>query len=144
MPTHKQGKSLVYYIYDATATAYEPIGCSDGEEMNEERDVEQGETKCGPYVSVGPYSASIEGSGKWVDELVDTGRQSHKKLSDNLRNETLVTWRRDTGLASPNEYEYGTGRITSVGLSSNTDSLVEYSYTLSIIGLPISADPITT
>ena len=141
MPTHKEGKTLVYYLYDTGNTAYEPIGCSDGEELSEERDVEQGETKCGPYTSSGEYSASIDGSGKWVDEAVDTGRQSHQKLAGYLRNDTTVTWRRDTGIAA-NPYEYGTGKITAVTLTANSDSLVEYSYTLSVIGLPSYTDPL--
>jgi hypothetical protein len=137
--TFKQGKNLFVYIYDTDNSAYEPIGCSDSDSLSESRDVEEFETKCGPGINSGAYSAELSGEGRFVDELVDTGRQSHRKLSKYLRNDTQITWRRETGVG--NAFEYGQGKVTSVEMVTETTSVATYSYTISVIGLPTDTDP---
>ena len=136
--TYKQGKDLVVYIWNGT-DAYEPIGCSDSDTLSESRDVEQFETKCGPGVSSGQYSAELSGEGRFVDELVDTGRQSHRKLATYLRNNTTITWARDTGVGTTKEY--GTGKVTAVDMTTDTSTVATYSYTIAVIGFPTDTDP---
>lgn len=140
----QDGDVLVTYIYDTTATAYEPIGCSSSDSLSESLEVEEFQTKCEPGVikrSPGAANWEISGDGRFIDEDVDTGRQSHKKLSGYLRNKTRVLVRQATGVAAtPFEYMYG--YVTSVEKSGESGTSITYSYTISGDSAIVTVDPI--
>ena len=131
--TFQDGDVLVTSIYNTGALAYEPIGCSTSDTLSETLEVEEFQTKCEPGVikrSPGAANWEISGEGRFIDEDVDTGRQSHKKLSGYLRNKTRVLVRQATGIAAA-PYEYAYGYVTSCEKVGESGTAITYSYTIS-------------
>lgn len=141
--TYIKGNDVIFSIYDTVATAYEPIGCLTSNTINENVDLEEVETKCDPgniVTTPGSYSYEISGDGVYIDEAVDTGRQSHAKLKALLRAKTLITWRMATAITAPTQ-EYGTGYITSLELTGDSGSNATFTFTISGTGAITSTDP---
>lgn len=136
-----QGNVVIFSIYGGAA--YEPIACITSSSISESLNINEVETKCDPGNAVktpGTYSYEISGDGIYIDESVDTGKQSHDTLKGYLRNKTLITWQMATGIASPTE-EYGTGYITSCELTGEAGSDATFSFSLSGSGAISSTDP---
>lgn len=137
----KDGDILITYIYDTSA--YQPIGCSTSDSISETLEVDEFQSKCDSGNIIKTPAASsyeISGEGRFIDEDVDTGRQSYAKISGYLRNKTRITWRMATGLAAT-PYEYGYGYITSCEKTGESGSSITYSYTISGDGAIVTTDP---
>lgn len=135
------GNAVILSIYDTDA--YEPIGCLTSNSLSESRDVNETATKCDPgniIRTAGTYSYELSGDGRYIDETVDTGRQSHNKLAGYMRAGTVLTWRLTTGITTPTE-QYGTGILTSLELTGETNADAEFSFTIAGIGAIVSVDP---
>lgn len=137
------GNAVVHSIYDTAGTAWEPIGCATTSGASDSLEINEVETKCDPGVIVtSPGSSSFEktGEGRYIDEAVDTGRQSYAKLVGYLRAKTRIEWRQSTGLGSPTE-EFGFGYITSVELTAESGQECTFSYTITGDGAITNTDP---
>lgn len=137
------GNVVIQSIYDTGNTAWEPIGCLTSNTSSESLEVNEVETKCDPGNIVktpGTYSYEKSGEGRYIDEAVDTGRQSYAKLKGYLRGKTLIEWRESTGLTSPTN-EYGSGYVTDVEMVAESGQEVTFSYTISGTGAISSTDP---
>ena len=137
------GNVVVQSIYDTTATAWEPIGCLTTNSFSESMEVNEIETKCDPGNIVrtpGSTSYELTGEGRYIDEAVDTGRQSYHKLKGYLRAKTLIEWRQATGIGTPTE-EFGFGYITSVEMTAESGQEVTFTYTISGSGAITTTDP---
>ena len=88
----------------------------------------------------GTYSYEVSGDGIYIDEAVDTGKQSHRKLADLMRAKTLVNWRMSTGITSPTE-EFGTGYITDLELTGESGENSTFTFTISGTGAITPTDP---
>jgi len=135
------GDAVLFSIYDSSA--YEPIACLTSNELSESLEVNEVNTKCDPGNTVkspGAYSYEISGDGIYIDESVDTARQSHAKLKALVRAKTLITWRMSTGL-SGTANEYGTGYITDLSLSGDAGEDATFSFTISGQGAITNVDP---
>jgi predicted secreted protein len=111
--------------------------------LSESVEVDETQTKCDPgnlVRNARTYSYEISGDGVYIDEAVDTGKQSHAKLKGYLRNKTEITWRMSTGITSPT-HEYGTGYITSLELTGESGSNATFTFTISGTGSISSTDP---
>lgn len=138
-----KGDVVLFSIYDTGNSAYEPIGCITSSAISESLEVDEVETKCDPGNIVrtpGSYSYEITGDGIYIDEAVDTGRQSHNKLKGYLRNKTRITWRMTTGVTTPTE-EYGFGYITEAELTGDAGENATFSFTLSGDGAITTTNP---
>lgn len=136
-----KGDNVLFSIYDTTA--YEPIGCITSSSISESVSIDEVQTKCDPGNIVktpNAYSYEISGDGIYIDEAVDTGRQSHGKLKALLRAKTLITWRMSTGITSPTN-EYGTGYITALDLTGEAGTNATFTFTISGTGAITSTDP---
>lgn len=141
--TFIKGDAVLFSIYNTTATAWEPIGCIRSSALSETVNVNEKETKCDPgniVKSAGSYSYEITGDGDYVDEAVDTGRQSHAALAALMRAKTLIDWRMATGISSPTE-EYGTGYITALELTGESGQDATFTVTISGTGAISTTDP---
>lgn len=139
----QDGDVFVTSIYDTGATAYEPIGCSESDSISETLEIDSFQTKCEPGVTKkepGATDFEISGEGRFIDENVDTGRQSYAKLSGYLRNKTRILWRQATGIAS-SPFEYGYGYVTSCEKTGESGSAITYSYTISGDSAIVATDP---
>lgn len=139
--TFIKGDAVLFSIYDTTA--YEPIACLTSNEISESVEVDEVNTKCDPgntIKSPGAYSYEISGDGIYIDEAVDTGKQSHAKLKALLRAKTLITWSMSTGI-SGTATEYGTAYITELSLTGESGEDATFSFTLSGTGAITSTDP---
>jgi predicted secreted protein len=142
--TFIKGEVVVLSIYDTAASAYQPIACLTSNTLTETVEVEEVQTKCDPgniVKSAGAYSYEMSVDGIYIDETVDTAKQSHAKLKALVRAKTLVAWRLATGLASPNNLEYGTARITSLELTGEAGQNATFTATLTGSGAIVSVDP---
>lgn len=139
--TFIKGNAVIFSIYDTDA--YEPIACVTSSAINESVEIDEVETKCDPGNIVktpGSYSYEITGDGIYVDEAVDTDRQSHDKLKGYLRAKTLITWKMTTGITSPTD-EYGTGYITALELTGESGANATFTFTISGTGAIVTVDP---
>lgn len=137
----QDGDVFVTSIYDTSA--YEPIGCSTSETLSETLEVEEFQTKCEPGVikrSPGAANWEISGEGRFIDENVDTGRQSYAKLSGYLRAKTRLLVRQATGVAS-SPFEYMYGYVTDCEKTGESGSAITYSYTISGDSAITDTDP---
>lgn len=137
----QDGDVFITSIWDTDA--YEPIGCSTSDEISETLEIDSFQTKCEAGVikkSPGAADYEISGEGRFVDENVDTGRQSYAKLSGYLRAKTRILWRQATGIAS-SPYEYGYGYVTACTKTGESGSAITYSYTISGDSAIDSTDP---
>lgn len=136
-----KGNSVIFSIYDTDG--YDPIACITSSSISETLEVDEIETKCDPGNIVktpGSYSYEITGDGIYIDEAVDTGKQSHSKLKGYLRAKTLITWKMTTGITSPTD-EYGTAYVTSCDLTGESGSNATFTFTLSGTGEIVPVDP---
>jgi len=139
--TFIKGDAVLLSIYDTTA--YEPIACLTSNSIDESVANEEVQTKCDPgnvVQTAGAYSYEISGDGLYIDESVDTAKQSHAKLKALLRAKTVLTWKMDTGL-SGSVAEYGTGILTSVSLSANAGENANFTFTILGRGTISATDP---
>ena len=143
--TFLKGNAVVFSIYDTVGTAYQPLACITSSAISEEGDINEIETKCDPGNQIqtpGSYSYEITAEGIYIDEAVDTGKQSHAKLKALLRAKTLITWRMATSLSTAGqENEYGTGYITSLELTGEAGENANFSVTISGTGSITTTDP---
>lgn len=136
-----KGDAVLFSIWDTAA--YEPIACLTSSSISESVEIEEVQTKCDPGNVVKTplvYSYEITGDGIYIDEAVDTGRQSHAKLKALLRGKTLITWKMTTGITSPTD-EYGFGYITSLDLTGDAGANATFTFTLAGTGAITSTDP---
>jgi len=136
-----KGDAVVFSVYDTDS--YDPIGCLTSSSISESVEIEEVNTKCDPGNTVktpGAYTYEISGDGIYIDEAVDTGRQSHAKLKGYLRAKTLITWKMTTGLTSPTD-EYGTGYITACDLTGDSGANATFTFTISGTGGISETDP---
>ena len=141
--TFIKGNDVLFSIYDTIATAYQPIGCVKSSSISESVNIDEVETKCDPGNIVktpGSYSYEITGDGLYIDEAVDTLRQSHAKLKGYLRAKTLITWKMTTGITTPTD-EFGTGYITACDLSGESGTNATFTFTISGTGAIVAVDP---
>ena len=139
--TFIKGDDVLFSIYDTSA--YEPIACITSSSLSETVDIEEVQTKCDPGNIVKTpltYSYEISLDGIYIDEAVDTGKQSHAKLKALLRAKTLVTWKMSTGVTSPTD-EYGFGYITALDLTGDAGANATFTATISGTGAITSTDP---
>ena len=139
--TFIDGDDVLLKIYDTDA--YEPIACLTSNTISESVEVDEVQTKCDPgnvVKTAGAYSYELTGDGIYIDEAVDSDRQSHDKLKGYLRNKTLITWSMDTGITSPTT-EYGTGYITSLELTGEAGENATFTFTISGTGSITETDP---
>ncbi len=139
--TFIKGNTVIFSVYDTSA--YEPLACITSSSISESVDIEEVETKCDPGNIVktpGSYAYEITADGIYIDEGVDTGKQSHAKLKALLRAKTLITWKMATGISSPSA-EYGTGYITALDLTGEAGANATFSVTISGTGAIVSTDP---
>lgn len=141
--TFIQGNTVIFSIYNTSA--YEPLACITSSSLSEEVEIDEVETKCDPGNIVktpGSYSYEISAEGIYIDEAVNTNKQSHAKLKALLRAKTLITWRMATSLSSTGqENEYGTGYITSLELTGEAGENATFSITISGTGSISTTDP---
>ena len=100
--TFIKGYNVLLSIWDTDA--YEPIACVTSSGLSETVEVDEVATKCDPgnlVRTAGNYSYEIPVDGIYIDEDVDTARQSHRKLATLMRAKTTITWRLSTGISSP-------------------------------------------
>jgi len=141
--TFIKGNAVILSIHQGTA--YEPIACLTSNSISEAVAVDEVETKCDPgniVKSAGAFSYDISGDGIYIDESVDTARQSHAKLKALLRAKTVINWRMATGLASAAANEYGTGLITALDLTGEAGSNATFTFTISGRGAISATDPL--
>lgn len=139
--TFIKGDDVLFSIWDTDA--YEPIACVTSSSISESVEIDEVQTKCDPGNIVKTpltYSYEISLEGIYIDEAVDTARQSHGKLKALLRNKTRITWRMSTGITSPTN-EYGYGYITSLDLTGDAGTNATFSATISGSGAITSTDP---
>lgn len=139
--TFIKGDVVIFSIYDTSA--YEPIACITTSAISESVDIDEVLTKCDPgntIRSAGAYSYEITGEGIYIDEAVDTGRQSHDSLKGYMRAKTRITWRMATGITSPT-MEYGYGYITALELTGEAGQNATFSFTISGDGAITTTDP---
>lgn len=135
------GDDVLFSIYDTDA--YEPIACVTSSSLSETVAIDEVQTKCDPGNIVktpNAYSYEISFDGIYIDEAVDTAKQSHAKLKALLRAKTLITWKMSTGITSPTD-EYGFGYITSLDLTGDSGTNATFSGTISGTGAITSTDP---
>lgn len=140
--TFIKGNDVLFSIWNGTL-AYEPIACITSSSLSESLDIEELQTKCDPGNIVktpNSYSYEISGDGIYIDEAVDTAKQSHAKLKGYLRNKTLITWKMTTGITSPTD-EYGFGYLTSLDLTGESGSNATFTFTISGTGAVVSVNP---
>lgn len=136
-----KGDNVLFSIWDTDA--YEPIACVTSSSLSESVSIDEVQTKCDPGNIVktpNAYSYEISFDGIYIDEAVDTAKQSHGKLKALLRNKTLITWRMATGITSPTN-EYGTGYITSLDLTGEAGANATFTGTIAGTGAITSTDP---
>lgn len=141
--TFIKGDVVLFSVHDGTA--YEPLACITTSAISESVEINEVNTKCNPGNTVktpGAYSYEITGEGIYIDEAVDTNRQSHGTLKGYLRNKTRITWRMATGITNPTN-EYGHGYITSLELTGEAGQDATFSFTISGDGAIVTTDPIT-
>lgn len=139
--TFIKGDDVLFSIWDTDA--YEPIACVTSSSISESVSIDEVQTKCDPGNIVKTplvYSYEISGDGIYIDEAVDTARQSHAKLKALLRGKTRVTWRMSTGITSPTN-EYGFGYITSLDLTGDAGTNATFTFTIAGTGEITSTDP---
>lgn len=139
----QEGDVFVTSIYDTTATAYQPIGCSESDTLSETLEIDSFQTKCEAGVikkDPGASDYEITGEGRFIDENVDTGRQSYAKLSGYLRNKTRILWRQSTGVAAT-PFEYGYGYVSACEKTGESGTKITYSYTISGDSAIVTTDP---
>lgn len=139
--TFIKGNVVVFSVWETDA--YEPLACITSSSISESLEIDEIETKCDPGNIVktpGSYSYEITADGVYIDEGVDTGKQSHGKLKALLRAKTLITWKMATGITTPTT-EYGYGYITSLDLTGEAGSNATFSVTISGTGAIVTVDP---
>lgn len=139
--TFIKGNAVVFSIWDTDA--YEPMACITSSSISESLEIDEVETKCDPGNIVktpGSYSYEISADGIYIDEAVDTDKQSHGKLKALLRAKTKITWKMTTGITTP-VAEYGYGYITALDLTGESGSNATFSITISGTGAITSTDP---
>jgi len=139
-----KGYSVLFSIWDTDA--YEPIACVTSNTLTENVELIETRTKCNPGNvdrEADAYTYEISVDGVYIDEDVDTARQSHRKLATLMRAKTTITWRLSTGITSPTA-EYGTGIITSLELTGEAEGNATFTATISGIGSITSTDPEST
>ena len=143
--TFIKGDAVLLSVWDDSLgiPAYEPIACLTSNSIDESVANEEVQTKCDPgnvVQTAGAYSYEISGDGLYIDEDVDTAKQSHAKLKAYLRAKTVLTWKMATGVTGT-ATEYGTGILTSVSLSANAGENANFTFTLLGRGAIVSVDP---
>lgn len=139
--TFIEGDDVLFSVWDTDA--YEPIACLTSNTLSESLEIDEVQTKCDPGNTVktpGTYSYEISVEGIYIDESVDTDRQSHGKLKGYMRNKTKITWKMSTGLTGT-AAEYGYGYITSLELTGEAGSNATFSATISGTGSITPTDP---
>lgn len=139
--TFIKGDDVLFSIYDTNA--YEPIACITSSSISESVEIEELQTKCDPGNIVktpSTYSYEISGDGLYIDEAVDTGKQSHAKLKALLRAKTRIVWKMTTGITTPTD-EYGYGYITSLDLTGDAGVNSTFTFTISGSGAITTTDP---
>jgi hypothetical protein len=139
--TFIKGDDVLFSLWDTDA--YEPIACVTSSSISESVEIDEVQTKCDPGNIVKTpltYSYEISLEGIYIDEAVDSARQSHAKLKALLRGKTRVTWKMATGITSPTD-EYGFGYITSLDLTGDAGTNATFSATISGTGAITSTDP---
>lgn len=140
--TFISGDDVLFSIWNGS-DAYEPIACVTSSSISESVAVDEVQTKCDPgniVKTAGVYSYEISGDGIYIDEAVDTAKQSHDALKTLLRAKTLITWKMSTGLTSPTD-EYGFGYITSLDLTGDSGTNATFTFTIGGSGAITSTDP---
>ena len=140
--TFIKGDNVLFSIWNGSL-AYEPIACVTSSSISESVNIDEVQTKCDPGNIVktpGSYSYEISGDGLYIDEAVDTARQSHAKLKALLRAKTKITWKMTTGITSPTD-EFGYGYITSLDLSGDAGVNTTFTFTISGTGAIVTVDP---
>lgn len=139
--TYIKGDVVLFSIWDTDA--YEPIACLTSNTLNESVEIDEVKTKCNPgntEQTPGAYSYEISVDGIYIDETVDTDRQSHSKLKGYMRAKTKITWKMATGLSGV-AAEYGYGYITSLELTGDAGENATFTATISGTGAITSTDP---
>jgi hypothetical protein len=137
-----KGDNVLFSIWNGV-DEYEPIACITSSSISESVAIDEVTTKCDPGNIVrtpGAYSYEISGDGLYIDEAVDTARQSHAKLKALLRAKTRLTWRMSTGITTPTN-EYGFGYLTALDLTGEADVNTTFTFTISGTGAIVTVDP---
>ena len=143
-----KGDTLILYIYDTVAVAYQPIACITSNSLSSSNAVIETSTKCDPGVVIktpGNLDYSLSVDGLYIDTTGvggDITKESHDSLFALQQAKTKVTWKLDTGLSTNSEY-FGSAYITDLNLDAPTGGENStFSATLSGSGAIVTVDPI--
>lgn len=147
MATRIKGENLRFSVWDATATAYLPIGCLISNEVSASTNVIEATDKCNPGVvsvdyGTNTYELSLE--GYYVDSTSVTGDgtiASHDYLFALFQAKTKIDIKIDTGIADTAAY-YGTCIISEAPFTfPSGDEFATFSATLRVDGDLSTTDP---
>lgn len=141
--TFIQGDDIILNIFDTTASAYEPVACLTSNSLSESLEINETSTKCDPGRIVrtpGSAGYEISGDGIYIDEDVNTGRQSHAKLAELLRGQTTFDWSITTGRAATPNF-FGSAILTELTLDAEAGNYATFTFTMSGSGGISTTDP---
>jgi len=137
------GSVEILELWDGAA--YEPIACLNSNGINEQREVIESTTKCDPDEvkrSNAAYSYEMSFEGEFAK--TEAGKQSWVELKERIRSTTdsVVTWRvTTTYIDDSTTVEYGSGILTSLEKTAETNANITFSGTISGNGKPTNTDP---
>ena len=146
MSTFIKGDAVILSIWNATATAYEPIGCLTSNSLSVTRNVIETQTKCDPgqvIRAAGTTSSEISFEATYIK--TDAGKTDFNALLAfiNTASGTTQDWKMSTDQITPAPVAYyGTAILADLEISAAAgDEFATYSGTLQNSGLITEVDP---
>lgn len=144
MSTFIKGDAVILSIWNATATAYEPIGCLTSNSLSLTRNVIETQTKCQPgqiIRAAGTTSSEVPFEAIYI--RTESGKTDFDSMLGfiNTANGTTQDWKMESDQTTPVAY-YGTAVLSDLELTAAAgDEFATYSGTLQNSGLITEVDP---